>query len=54
MNNIEITQPECHNFLCPRCRLTWMNPNKEGKYYFCYACNFILFDRQVEELLKGS
>ena len=53
MSNVEVTQPTIVNFICPRCRLTWMNQNVEGRYYFCYACNFILFDKQVE-ILKSN
>jgi hypothetical protein len=49
MNDYEITPPQVVNLICPRCRLTWMNRNAEGKFYFCCACSFILFDRQVEE-----
>ncbi|MGH7974950.1 MAG: hypothetical protein ACREBR_05450 [bacterium] len=55
MNEQEVTQPSIVNFMCPKCRLTWMCKNGNERFYFCYACSFILFDRQVEELrLKGE
>lgn len=54
MNEIEITHPKIHNLICPRCRLTWMNKNGQDKFYFCYACSFILFDRQVEKLVNSK
>ena len=54
MNYTEITQPEIYNLICPKCRLTWMNKNGEDRFYFCYACSFILFDRQVEEIIKNK
>jgi hypothetical protein len=50
MPEYEITFPEIVNLICPRCRLTWMNRNVEGRFYFCYACQFILFDKQMKEV----
>jgi hypothetical protein len=50
MSKIEITLPQVINLICPRCRLTWMNKNGKDRFYFCYHCTFILFDRQVEAL----
>lgn len=46
----EITYPEIENLICPTCKLTWMCKNGNEKFYFCYACSFILFDKQVEEI----
>ena len=54
MSNFEVTPPQVVNLICPRCKLTWMNKNGNENFYFCYACSFILFDRQVEEFKKGS
>jgi hypothetical protein len=51
MNEIEITQPQIINLKCPQCTLTWMNRNVEGKFYFCYACQYILLDKQIEEIV---
>jgi hypothetical protein len=50
MENFEITPPQIVNIICPQCGLTWMNRNVEGKFYFCYNCQFVLFDKQVEAL----
>jgi len=50
-------EPKIVNLICPKCRLTWMCKNGSDKFYFCYACSFILFDKQVEGGLtnnKGS
>jgi hypothetical protein len=52
MTKYEVTMPECYNLICPCCNLTWMVPVKEQRYYVCLACTFILFDRQVEEIVK--
>jgi len=49
MAEIEITQPQIKNIVCPQCKLTWMNKNAEGDFYFCYACSFTLFSKQVEK-----
>lgn len=48
--DFEVTPPQVENIMCPQCRLTWLNRNAEGRLYFCYCCQFILFDKQVEGL----
>ena len=50
MKRIKITPPQIENVICPRCTLTWMCKNGGDKFYFCYNCSFILFDRQVKKL----
>lgn len=52
MMKYEVTMPEVYNLICPKCRLTWMCKNGEDRFLFCYACSFILFDKQVEEIVK--
>lgn len=39
--------PTCLNVICPQCSLTWLVPNVEGKFYSCFSCNYVMFDRQV-------
>jgi hypothetical protein len=40
--------PELENILCPQCRLLRME--KKEDIYYCLACNFTLFERQVLEI----
>ena len=54
MDNYEVTLPQIINLVCPQCRLTWLNSNIEGHFYFCFACGIILLDRQVKELYELS
>ena len=52
MKNVIITFPQIVNLICPRCRLTWLCKLKNEPTYFCYACNYIMFEKQIEELDK--
>lgn len=52
MIKYEVTMPEIFNIICPRCRLTWLNKIDNEPTYFCYACNYVMFERQIEEILK--
>jgi hypothetical protein len=54
MNDVEITQPQIINIICPRCKLTWMNKSGNERFYFCYACSFILFDKQIQKVKENS
>lgn len=42
--------PELENILCSRCRLVRMERSDDGIYY-CPVCSFILFEKQVLELV---
>lgn len=46
--------PEQKNFICRQCKLTRMERNIEGRYFFCFACGYVIFDKQVKELLGES
>lgn len=40
--------PELERIMCPQCRLT--NMEKKDTLYYCVACSFTLFERQVLEI----
>jgi hypothetical protein len=41
--------PELENIICPQCSLTRME--KTDALYYCMACSFTLFERQVLEMV---
>jgi len=52
MVKYEVTMPEVYNIICPCCRLTWLNKIENEPTYFCYACTYIMFEKQIVEFLK--
>ncbi len=50
----EITQPQILNQICPRCRLTWLNKIEDEPTYFCYACQYIMLEKQILEFQRLS
>ena len=41
--------PELENVLCPRCRLARLE--KTERTYWCYACQYVMLESQVLELV---
>jgi hypothetical protein len=41
--------PELENVLCPRCSLVRLE--KTDRTYWCYACQYVMFEWQVRELV---
>lgn len=41
--------PELENVLCPRCSLVRLE--KTDRLYWCYACQYVMLERQVLELV---